>query len=186
LGRQLKEAREIMNKTFANLMTAMRKSYDASRLDFVIGYFFAVAISSLLYLILSTFSAISNAKPLKHYTFSDIFSFVSAEFFVSAPIAFILMLFFWTAVFYVGRKLKCNNMLYFTLTGVSLLFALDYLTSLGTIDPFTTDYISPSQQFVRVLRREGIIYLVMGLSFGLTFWSVLALRGRDVGHLQVG
>jgi hypothetical protein len=77
-------------------------------------------------------------------------------------------------------------MLYFTLTGVSLLFALDYLTSLGTIDPFTTDYISPSQQFVRVLRREGIIYLVMGLSFGLTFWSVLALRGRDVGHLQVG
>lgn len=172
-----------MDKRFARLKKVFRTTYEIRFADFVLGYFWAMVVSTLVYLGLNELikAVLENAS-----SGSFIFAFMLVELALSAPFAFILLLFPWAMIVFIGRELKCCALPYFILAGTFLIFIADMFTQLGVIDPLLTGYSSWSDHMRWQIHVQGISYIVMGAAFGLAFWSMLAWRCTDTRYREAG
>jgi len=162
-----------------------QKTHDMSFVDFVLGYLLSAVSSSLVYLILRGSFAVIEAPPLVRSSLSDfdIFSFVLWLYLFNVTSAFILMLPLWSGVYYVGQKLACNNLLYFAFMGAALTFLANSFTGAFPLEFFPTGEPLPLfNRIATMVRHEGLVLLVMGMSFGVTFFYVTAFRRRASAH----
>jgi hypothetical protein len=168
----------------AKLKLAITKSYDVRPTDFALGYVWAIAASSVVYLGCNILRIMALNGSV---TLPPMFFFVAGfELIFGGIPAFILMLVPWVVVVLIGRRVRCCNLPYFVLAGTILIFSADMFTSLGVISLFDYGYVSPSDQLRWQLHSQGLSYIAMGMAFGLAFWSMLAWRRTYVRYRAAG
>lgn len=91
--------------------------------------------------------------------------------------AYILQIFPWMLVLFLGIKLKSETLLYYMLAGALVTFMVNiYVWTFVPDQPFAPGLPPPFwSSIVNAIRYQTFLFLTMGASFGVTTFCVLAL-----------